>query len=493
MNYKLYNNQSLVYLALLAALLIISTIIYLTIQADKQHFKNTNWVFDTHKVLTESQRLFSLVKDAQRGQRGYILAQDSSYLSPYHQGKSDVFESLRRLQKLTTDQERQQKRLLEVEQLIHQSFVFWDSTIVLNDTEGPQAAIEWVKTGRGKKLIDRIGVILNDFEQLEQVLLHQRQEQFKKSKENFIQTQIIGWLSSLALLFISFMLLFKQIARKEKLARTLKEKVQERTQELQASNEELQSSLDDVFRINSELQRTNIDLDNFVYTASHDLRSPITNLQGLLGVLIKRIGGKIESSEEKILELMSESVVRLNRTIKDLSEISKIQKEAYEKENICFKEILHDVSNDIAFLIHESKAEIITDFEEECLYYPYTHLRSILYNLLSNAIKYRAVDRPPCIRITTKKEQEWLQLSVSDNGLGLREDQLDKIFLMFKRLHTHVDGSGVGLYMVKRIIENNGGRITVESEQGMGTTFHLFFKWTSMNNTRQETSFTTEV
>jgi signal transduction histidine kinase len=104
--------------------------------------------------------------------------------------------------------------------------------------------------------------------------------------------------------------------------------------------------------------------------------------------------------------------------------------------------------------------------------------RSIVYNLLSNAIKYRSPDRPPVVRVHCRPEGEYSELSVSDNGLGLdlSADKREKLFAMFKRLHNHVEGSGVGLYMVKRMIENAGGRIEVESTLGEGSTFKVYFK-----------------
>ena len=225
-----------------------------------------------------------------------------------------------------------------------------------------------------------------------------------------------------------------------------------------------------------ELTRLNVDLDNFVYTASHDLRSPIANLEGLLLVLKKRLENKLEASEREMMELMEQSVSRLKKAIKELSEIAKIQKESQQpREELSIRQVLREVSQDIAALISESSAQVVLDMHVETIHYPAKHLRSILYNLLSNALKYRCPSRKPLITITTRSQGDGVHLTVSDNGLGLTESQVGKLFFMFKRLHTHVEGTGVGLYMVKRIVENYGGRIWVESKPGVGTTFHLYF------------------
>ena len=111
-----------------------------------------------------------------------------------------------------------------------------------------------------------------------------------------------------------------------------------------------------------------------------------------------------------------------------------------------------------------------------CLKFTIPNLRSIIYNLLSNALKYCPKSRKPEINIKTEQEDDYILLTFSDNGMGMNEMQLSKLFSMFKRFHTKVEGTGIGLYMVKRIIENNGGKIKVESEEGKGTTFKIYLK-----------------
>ena len=119
---------------------------------------------------------------------------------------------------------------------------------------------------------------------------------------------------------------------------------------------------------------------------------------------------------------------------------------------------------------------MVTEFNMPEIFYARKNLRSILYNLLSNAIKYRSPDRPLLVRIRTEQVGPETVLSVQDNGLGIRPHQLHKLFSMFTRLHSHVEGTGIGLYMIKRIIENNGGTIEVESEIEAGTRFTVRFK-----------------
>jgi len=254
-----------------------------------------------------------------------------------------------------------------------------------------------------------------------------------------------------------------------KLNGELEERVLERTNELQESQVLLLAK-------NDELERTNVDLDNFVYRASHDLKAPISNIEGLTLLLQGQLEDRLEPDEKKLLDMIELSLNKLKTTIIDLTEISKVQKDQeFLEESISFDEIVKEVTDDLWQLIAAAGADFHTDFHISHIMYAYTNLRSILYNLISNAIKYKHPDRLPEIYITSTLHDGRVVLSVTDNGLGISHADYDKIFTMFKRLHAHVEGSGIGLYITRRIVENCRGKITVESEPGLGTTFKVFF------------------
>ena len=242
----------------------------------------------------------------------------------------------------------------------------------------------------------------------------------------------------------------------------LEEQVARRTAELQRKNE--------------QLVRINADLDNFIYTASHDLKVPIVNLEGLLILLNKKIQEKLPEKEQNLLNMMHTSIERFKKTIQDLSDVTKLQKELDEdiKESILLPEIVDDLQKDIEQLIQENEAQIDYSFEVKEVAFDRKNIRSVLYNLITNAIKYRSAERPPKVLVKSTKTQGGVLLSISDNGDGIPENQHEKIFSLFKRLHKNIEGSGMGLYIVKRIIDNNGGRIEVKSEVGKGTTFNIF-------------------
>jgi two-component system CheB/CheR fusion protein len=160
----------------------------------------------------------------------------------------------------------------------------------------------------------------------------------------------------------------------------------------------------------------------------------------------------------------------------DLTEITKVERLNQEEgQEITFSEILEEVKLDIRELIHSFDPVISTDFAVKGIYYSRKNMRSIIYNLLSNALKYSAPDRKPEVRITTELKNDCITLSLADNGLGLSERDKSKVFGMFKRAHQHIEGTGVGLYMIKKMIENANGTIEVESEKGVGSTFMVNF------------------
>jgi signal transduction histidine kinase len=119
---------------------------------------------------------------------------------------------------------------------------------------------------------------------------------------------------------------------------------------------------------------------------------------------------------------------------------------------------------------------IKTDFQVYQLLFSKKNFRSILFNLISNALKFRSPERDCIIDIWTRLEEPYVKLTVKDNGVGIHERHHEQLFSMFKRFHDHVDGTGIGLYMVKRMVENAGGKIEVESKEGVGTEFDLFLK-----------------
>ncbi len=229
---------------------------------------------------------------------------------------------------------------------------------------------------------------------------------------------------------------------------------------------------------NRELLRINNDLDNFIYTASHDLRAPISNIEGLLQALLRTLDSvnNLPPRALHITSLMQDSVERFKKTIANLTEVVKLQKEYSGQMNVvALDEVIKEVCLDLTPLLESTDAYIATDLDN-CpqLMFSEKNLRSIVYNLISNAIKYRAPDRKPKVSISSHQKEDHILIAVEDNGLGIAPDRIGQLFSMFRRFHDHVEGSGIGLYMIKKIVDNAGGRIEVESKLGKGSIFRVY-------------------
>jgi signal transduction histidine kinase len=258
-----------------------------------------------------------------------------------------------------------------------------------------------------------------------------------------------------------------------------RQQVEQREQEAQALADKLAAANAELVLANEQLKRTNTDLDNFVYTASHDLKAPILNVEGLLRALERQLGADLRERQtmRELYAMLYGSVNRFKATIADLTEVARIGKESSEDvASISMAAVLEEVRQDLAPQIDEAGATLEVSLNCPPLHFSRKNLKSILYNLLGNAVKYRAPGRPPRVQITCREEGNYQVLTVADNGLGMDMRQEHKIFALFKRLHTHVEGTGIGLYIVKRVIENAGGHIQVESQEGVGTTFRVYFR-----------------
>ncbi|WP_266204369.1 sensor histidine kinase [Pontibacter kalidii] len=231
---------------------------------------------------------------------------------------------------------------------------------------------------------------------------------------------------------------------------------------------------------NKALTQENFDLESFVYSASHDLKSPLSNIEGLLDELSGAIAREHLDKEDvrQLITVMRHSFKRFAVTIRDLTTIVEVDKNSdnADAEDINLQEVVEHVKYDLVSLIASSGAKIEVEVEEGLvLSFSKKNFRSIIYNLLSNAIKYRSPERIPVVLLRMAQVDGKVQLSVSDNGMGIPVEKQNKVFTMFKRFHDHVEGSGLGLYIVKRILDNSRKQIRFHSALGEGTTFTITF------------------
>jgi len=226
-----------------------------------------------------------------------------------------------------------------------------------------------------------------------------------------------------------------------------------------------------------DLKSHNEELQRFAYIVSHNLRAPIVNISALLNLYNEEDPADVEN--EEVIEHLKISTELLSSTLMDLIEVVSIRKQKLPKvESLSFQHVLHNVERSLHQQITESKATVTRDFEDVVeINYVYSHLENFFLNFLTNAIKYKHPDRDPAIHISAYKMGEYHVVSFSDNGIGLDLERYgDRLFGLYQRFHSHVDGKGLGLYLVREQIRAYDGDLTVESTVGEGTTFKAYLK-----------------
>ncbi|WMJ73966.1 PAS domain-containing sensor histidine kinase [Cytophagaceae bacterium ABcell3] len=225
-----------------------------------------------------------------------------------------------------------------------------------------------------------------------------------------------------------------------------------------------------------ELQRLNEELDTFVYAASHDLKAPISNIEALIQTLQEDLSEESKKATEDIMGMVDISLQKLRNTVIELASTAKAKiktKADYGKSN--FQKIFDEVKISLLKQIQESHATLNVDFSKAPdIYYSGKNLRSIIFNLLSNAIKYRHPQRNPNINISSEKEGDYIVLKISDNGLGIKKEDQEKVFEIYSRIYTHVEGSGVGMAIVAKMVRSAGGKIEIDSRIDKGTEFRVY-------------------
>ncbi|RNI27378.1 ATP-binding protein [Rufibacter immobilis] len=212
-----------------------------------------------------------------------------------------------------------------------------------------------------------------------------------------------------------------------------------------------------------------------IYTIAHDVRGPLANMGNLINMLVEKPAS--EEDTQEVLGLLARSVEHLQKTVKELTEIGENDHDfGTAATRVNFENLIEDAMLALKDMIQASGARIRKEVNQSEVNLSRKNARSIVYNLLSNAIKYRSPDRPPEVLISTERVGDSILLSVRDNGRGIEEDKKSMIFDRYTRLQDDVEGSGVGLYIVRNLVEEMEGQIQVESTVGVGSEFKVYLK-----------------
>jgi PAS domain S-box-containing protein len=226
-------------------------------------------------------------------------------------------------------------------------------------------------------------------------------------------------------------------------------------------------------RAEEELQRSNAELQQFAYVASHDLQEPLRMVSSYTQLLAECYQGQLDAQADKFIAFATEGATRMQQLLEDLLDYSRVSRRPQPFEPINCTTILKDVLTDLAVTMQESSAVVTADSLPTVLG-DRTQLRQLLQNLISNAIKFRR-EEPPLVHIRAEPQEDFWLFTVRDNGIGIDPQFAERIFVLFQRLHSRQEypGTGIGLAICKKIVERHAGRIWVESHLGEGSTFYF--------------------
>jgi signal transduction histidine kinase len=220
-----------------------------------------------------------------------------------------------------------------------------------------------------------------------------------------------------------------------------------------------------------ELARSNADLEQFAYVASHDLQEPLRMVTAYTQLLGERYRGKLDENADKFIGYATEGAQRMQVLIQDLLAFSRVGRNESSSKSVDCNGVLQEVEQTLATTIRESGASV-SYAELPVVWADRTQVAQLFQNVIGNAIKFRG-EQPPVVTVRAEAAGEQWEFSVSDNGIGIAPEHAENIFVVFQRLHarTEYPGNGIGLAICKKIVERYGGRIWMESQPGQGSTF----------------------
>ncbi len=392
-------------------------------------------------VIASLKDVVSWLERAETSQQGYLLTKDARYLKAAARAIPAAGAQMKQTHKLNAG--RAELHLeQEFEEAVQEKSDDLNASLALIQSD-PASAIERIKAVRGQLLMDRVDELARALERDEQerLLGNRKLSRFYARLSQLVAT--FGSAGIFGIVLISTIRINRLVS-----AGTM---------------------------LTAELQRTNEDLRQFVYSASHDLQEPLRNLMIYSDLVQKRIfNGALDALQEdaKFIRLFAN---RMRALVSDLLAYTQIASaEPTPLEVADMNKVMAKVVDSCSVPIAEAHAAVVSDPLPK-LRISETHAEQIMQNLLSNAIKYRRTEVAPFIKVSAERRRsEWI-VAMKDNGIGIEPHYHSHIFGIFKRLHTATEypGTGLGLAICRKIVERHGGRIWVESKPGEGSTFYF--------------------
>jgi signal transduction histidine kinase len=440
----------------------------------RAHYREVIRMVDhTREVQVAIQDLLVSLSDAETGRRGYVLTGEANYLGQVDAAAAKSSAVVHRVAELTQDNPAQQLNVHALEQVVNDRLELLERTAQLGRA-GQDDAVRDLEKRSGLAASAQLSKVIADMMAEESRLLDLRKQATAAADEEATALLIAGSIATILLLLWAYRILRQYAAgrdRSEIEVHRANNQLQEKIIQLDRLNQELE---DRVKERTAGLERSNQDLQQFAFVASHDLQEPLRMVSSYLGLLSKSCQGKLDAEAEKYIGFAVDGAARMQALIRDLLAYAQVSAQAPVLTRTRLADVVSQARYALLASVRETGAEIAIEPLPEVDVDP-LKMSLVFQNLLSNAIKFRQPGGKPCIQIAARKEDGEWRISVRDRGIGFDPKYAKKIFGAFQRLHGKGEypGTGIGLAICSRIIDGHGGRIWAEADPGAGATFHF--------------------
>ncbi len=454
-------------------------------------YRSIGIMSENNQAVTNNLQILSSLKDlrinlsrAESQKRGYLITEDEMYLGSFNNNIFKINEIIHNLSQSPTSIEQQKDRFQDLYQQVNASTTEMQKTVSLIEAGDQAGAVNRIKTDIGMALMQNINNIIDNMEADETLALYNNRRLADKNRKfiliALVATNAIGLLLSLAI--------FIALSRNAKKIALLYEDVEKANSELEAKVEERTYALQ-VF--SEELQRSNRELEEFAFVASHDLQEPLRKIRAFGDRLLQKHKDEMGERGADYVSRMYNASERMSLLIDDLLSFSRVTTRQKPFEPVDLNKVIDQATSDLEYAIEDSQARITSD-NLPTIDADASQLGQVFMNLLSNSIKFRQADIAPKISITCDEDdayridpeddRDWIRITYTDNGIGFDPQYTDKIFNLFQRLHGRDEytGTGIGLALCRKIVERHGGRISAESSPGAGTRFYIVLPTTQL-------------
>lgn len=471
---------------------------YLSYRAMSRVVRNAEWVAHTHEVISELNATMAAMTDAETGQRGYIITHEDSYLEPYTNGRKNVEDHFAELSRLVKDNPEQSVRIPALRASIDRRLELLERHIQILRTKGKEEARASIMTGDGKIEMDQLRRIIGQMLASERAYLTERENESRIGIRSAIVSFAGASLIAILMVGVAYVFLGREIAARNRNAARLQAahdlletRVIERTSELRETNQNLEAEIGERKRAQEklrqftiELERSNRELEDFAFVASHDLQEPLRKIQAFGDRVRSKFSEILPEEGADYLMRMQNAAQRMHVLINDLLTFSRVRSNAQPFGAVDLGRVAQEVLLDLEVQVQQTDAQVEIGSLPTIAADP-LQMRQLFQNLIGNALKFHRPQAPPVItvhsrsvdRFSNEAGQEftgnYCQIEFEDNGIGFDEKYLDRIFQPFQRLHARgvYQGTGMGLAVCRRIVERHRGFITARSTADQGTVF----------------------